>query len=506
MWELIRANKRKSVVIYLAMAVCLLALGYVIGTAVEPLSGGWIGFLGGLGLWGMLSFISFAFGDSILLASSGAKEVTPEIHPQLFNIVEEMTIAANLRTRPRIFIIDDSAPNAFATGRKPETSAIAVTAGLLERLNRDELQGVIAHEMSHILNRDILYVTSAATMLGSIVIVSHLFLRGLRGSVLMGRRSRFGSACRPGGGQFQIVFLLTAVVFAVLAPLFARILYFALSRQREYLADASGVRLTRYPEGLASALQKISSSHEELSSANQATAPMYIVSPFRKKSAALRNPVWEDGLDSSASFTEPLETGTEDFRDLTATHPPTSERIRILRGLANGVGFAAYQEAFSKVKNTTRVIIPPSGLKDMAQIPIRQASPETAEEKSKKDERRNVGDLIRALNQFYFLACSCGLRVKIPSDFKQDRLICPRCLKQLVIPRAQEKISEAVVAGSLTAGAGAGALEYARKGAGWETFFCSCGKPLQLSPLFCASYVTCKSCGRKTEIRHLQNR
>ena len=161
------------------MALCLVLLGYFIGLAFHPAGGGYFGILIAAGVWLIMMLVSFAGGDQILLASSKAIPVTHDVHPQLFNVVEEMTIAANLPKVPKIYIINDPAPNAFATGRSPQSASVAVTAGLLARLNRDELQGVIAHEISHILHRDILFVTLAGVMLGSIVLISHIFLRSM---------------------------------------------------------------------------------------------------------------------------------------------------------------------------------------------------------------------------------------------------------------------------------------------------------------------------------------
>ena len=273
MWELIQANKRDSVLLMVLMAVVLLALGLVIGMAVVGPQGGLIGLGIAAAVWLLLTLISFSSGDQILLAASRAQPVTHDVHPQLFNVVEEMKIAAGLPAMPKIYIINDPAPNAFATGRSPQSASIAVTAGLLGRLNRDELQGVVAHEMSHILHRDILYVTLAGVMLGGVVLISQIFLRGMfHGSI--GSNRRYSSDSR-GGGQAQLVLAVLAVLAAILAPLMARLLYFALSRRREYLADAGAARLTRYPEGLANALEKIANDPApQLAAANDATAPM----------------------------------------------------------------------------------------------------------------------------------------------------------------------------------------------------------------------------------------
>jgi heat shock protein HtpX len=254
MWELIEENKRRSWIIFMSMGIFLIVLGYFIGAVWFPPEGGMFGILIALCIWVILSLISYSSGDSILLLTSRAREISHDVHPQLFNIVEEMRIASSLPAMPKIYIIDEPAPNAFATGRSPQRSAIAVTAGLLSRLNRDELQGVIAHEMAHIMNRDVLYVTFAGVMLGSIVMLSELFLRSLWYSSTSSRRYRVSSS--KGGGQVQAVIFIVAIVLAILAPIIARLFYFALSRRREYLADASAVRLTRFPQGLASALER----------------------------------------------------------------------------------------------------------------------------------------------------------------------------------------------------------------------------------------------------------
>jgi heat shock protein HtpX len=232
MWELIRANKRSSIVLMVLMAVVLMLLGFVIGMAFFGGEGGFFGLIIATAIWLVLTLISFSSGDQILLATSRAKPVTHDVHPQLFNIVEEMKIAAGLPAMPKIYIINDPAPNAFATGRSPKSASVAVTAGLLGRLNRDELQGVIAHEISHILHRDILFITLAGIMLGSIVLLSQVFLRGMFYSS-MGSRRRYSSGGK-GGGQAQLVMMIVAIVAAILAPIMAYLLYFALSRRRAY--------------------------------------------------------------------------------------------------------------------------------------------------------------------------------------------------------------------------------------------------------------------------------
>jgi heat shock protein HtpX len=408
MWELIRANKRNSVALMVLMAAVLLLLGFVIGLAFGP-NGGWLGLMIATAIWLILTLISFSSGDQILLAASRAKPVTHDVHPQLFNVVEEMKIAAGLPAMPKIYIINDPAPNAFATGRNPQNASVAVTAGLLARLNRDELQGVVGHEISHILHRDILFVTLAGIMLGSIVLLSQVFLRGMFYSSMTGSRRRY-SGGGQGGGQAQLVMLIVAIAAAILAPIMAYLLYFALSRRREYLADAGAARLTRYPEGLASALEKIAADPSpQLAVANKVTAPMYIVNPFKKK-------------------------GQMKLSDLTSTHPPISERIRILRNMSQGASFKAYSDAFTSVTRA-RSVVPVAALSAKEDVPLRQAGAETKKPEDIEKQMRQVGDIMRRVNQFVFLTCACGLKLKIPPNFKGKTVRCPRCNRSIELPR-----------------------------------------------------------------------
>ncbi|MBI4412093.1 MAG: M48 family metallopeptidase [Deltaproteobacteria bacterium] len=406
MWELVRSNKRKSIFLFTGMFLCLVLLGFFAGAAVDPRDGPFLGLSFAMVLWIVMLLVSYFTGDKIVLKMSGAKEVDHSAHPQLFNIVEEMKIAANLPAMPKIYIIPEEAPNAFATGRNPQRAAIAVTAGLLSRLNRDELQGVIAHEMSHVLNRDILFMTVAGISLGSIVLLSNIFLRGMFYS---GSSSRYRSRGGKGGGQAALVFLAIAIVFAVLSPIVARLLYFAISRKREYLADATGVRLTRYPEGLASALEKISRTDLDLPRANKVTAALYIVNPLKKKGMKLS--------------------------DLTATHPPISERVKILRSLTHGVNFTAYQEAFDSARGKHSNLIPRGGLADTAVVALRGPSPD-ARPVEPISARRIAGDVLMAASGFFFVTCSCGLKMKTPPNFNHTQIRCPKCGKISDVPKA----------------------------------------------------------------------
>jgi heat shock protein HtpX len=299
----IAVNRRHSLFLITAFLAFVAVFGYVIGYA-------WIGdpmgALFGLGLAFVVGIVSglatYYGGDRLMLTASRAKEITHDDAPVLFNVVEEMAIAAGLPV-PKVYIIDDSAPNAFATGRDPEHASIAVTSGLLKKLDRDELQGVIAHEMSHVGNFDIRYAMLVGILVGTTVLISDFFLRGLWFGGGRGGR-------REGGGQAQIIMLVVAILLAILAPLFARLLQLSISRQREYLADATAVQLTRNPKGLADALQKISRDREVLEAANRATAHLYIVNPIKKFEKRARG--------------------------LFSTHPPIEDRIKILRQMETG--------------------------------------------------------------------------------------------------------------------------------------------------------------------------
>ena len=251
---------------------------------------------------------------------AGAREIQKQDHPQLFNIVEEMSIAAQLPKMPRVFIVDDPAPNAFAVGRNPDKAAVAVTIGLLKILNRDELQGVIAHEIGHIKNRDVALMTTAGIMLGAIVMLADIGTRAM----WFGGGSRRSRDNNGGGGGAQAILMLVALVFIILSPILAQFIYFALSRRREYLADASGAMYTRWPEGLASALEKLGSHARPQADQSQVTAPMYIVRPLRQG----------ERRSVTSAF---------------STHPPLEERIRVLRGMGGSADFAAYDRAFAQI-------------------------------------------------------------------------------------------------------------------------------------------------------------
>lgn len=306
----ISRNRRNSWILVFVVALVLAALGASIGYAT------------GFGAWGVaialavatvMSIGSYFAGDKLVLLSSGAREIPvanpPDQYKTLVNVVTEMSLAGG-SPMPRVYIIDDTAPNAFATGRDPKHASVAVTRGLLEKMDREELQGVMAHEMSHVGNYDIRFTLLVGVLVGSIALLADWFLRytfwfggGRRG----GDRDRGG-----GGGGLALILFVVAIVLAIIAPLIGRMVQLAVSRSRESLADVSAVELTRNPVGLARALRTIANDPEVLEVANRATQHLYIVNPiksFEKRASSM----WD-------------------------THPPIAERIAVLRNLAGQFG------------------------------------------------------------------------------------------------------------------------------------------------------------------------
>jgi heat shock protein HtpX len=378
------------------MGAVLLLLGYFLGEIFFQSALG--GLVIALLVWGIMTLVAFFQGDNIVLSMAGARKIGPQDHPRLYNIVEEMKIASGLERMPDIYIIDDPALNAFATGRSKEHTAVAITTGLLDKLNRDELQGVIAHEMAHIKNRDVQLMVLASVLLGAIVILSYYASRML----FFSGGSRRGSSRDSGGGIAQIIILVVGLVLMILAPIIAQIIYFGISRKREYLADASGALFTRYPEGLASALEKLQNNNTQVQKANKATAPMYISNPFYKK-----------GISAN---------------DLFSTHPPLAERIRILRAMS-GAGYADYEKSYEQVVKGGKVITGAAGLAAQP-VQIRQAAAETkaGEFQEKIDRTRETSDMMWKMNNYKTLECeNCGIKLRLPPSFNQPAVRCPRC-------------------------------------------------------------------------------
>ena len=302
-------NRRNSWFLVVIVALVLAALGAAIGYATGF---GWGGVVVALIVATVMSIGSYFAGDQLVLLSSGAREVDranpPDEYKQLVNVVTEMSLAGGL-PMPKVYVIDDTAPNAFATGRDPKHASVAATTGLLEKMDREQLQGVIAHEMSHVGNYDIRFTLLVGVLVGSIALLADWFLRytfWFGG----GRRSR--DSDRGGGGGAAAILFILAIVLALVAPLIGRLVQLAVSRRREALADVSAVELTRNPMGLARALQTISSDPEVLEVANRATQHLYIVNPIKSFEQRAKS-MWD-------------------------THPPLAERVAALRALAGQFG------------------------------------------------------------------------------------------------------------------------------------------------------------------------
>ena len=300
----IGANKRNSFLLALLVVVLLGILGLFIGWAVtgDPRAA-LPSMVIAIGVGVVASLVSYYMGDAIVLTTSGAREVTAKEMPQLVNVVQELAVAASI-PMPRVYLINDTAPNAFATGRDPQHASVAITTGLVQKLDREELQGVMAHELSHVRNYDIRFSLIVGVLVGSIALLADFFLRfTFWGGGRRGRRDSGGDA----GNGIAVVIMIAAILLAILAPIASRLVQLAVSRQREYLADASGVELTRNPYGLERALAKITLDTEPLEVANRATQHLY--------------------------FDNPIKAATGGSRGLFSTHPPALERINRLREL-----------------------------------------------------------------------------------------------------------------------------------------------------------------------------
>jgi len=291
------SNIRKTWFYLTGFLIFIIALGWLISYIVGSYIILWLAVIYSV----LMSFFSYWYSDKIVLAMNKARPVKREDNPELYRLIENLCITAGL-SLPKIYIIPEAQPNAFATGRDPKHAVVVVTQGLLDRLERVELEGVIAHELSHIGNRDILLSTIIVVLVGVVVVITDLFFR-------ISFYGGFGRRNSRDGGRIRIILLVVSLVLAVLAPLFASLIKLAISRKREFLADASGALLTRYPEGLARALEKISQDPHSLKVANNSIAHLYIASPFRGK--------------QSKSF----------LTKLFMTHPPIEERIKALRGM-----------------------------------------------------------------------------------------------------------------------------------------------------------------------------
>jgi heat shock protein HtpX len=297
-YEQIARNKRRTILLVILMVVLIAGVGWALGIL---LNGGLVGLFIALAIALALSWSSYRWGDKIVLASARAREVTPEEQPRLHNIVEGLSIAAGI-PKPRVYVVPETAPNAFATGRDPEHSHVAVTQGLLDTMNRVELEGVIGHEMAHVVDRDILVGTVVATLVGAAVLLAEFFMRMWWWGGFRGRRGN-----DSGGGAASALIFAVGFVLLILAPIFGQLIRLAVSRNREFLADAQGAMLTRYPPGLVSALKKLQTAPTAMRSANNATAHLWLNQPSRLEGERMGA-----------------------LERLFSTHPPLEERIRRL--------------------------------------------------------------------------------------------------------------------------------------------------------------------------------
>lgn len=301
MYNQITSNKRRTIFLFSLFLIVVIGLGYFFSLYFNS----FFILIFAVVYSVVMSWVSYYYSDRIVLSISGAKKIEKSDAPELYRIVENLCITAGLPT-PDIYIIPDQAMNAFATGRDPKHATIAVTSGLLQKLNKNELQGVIAHELSHVKNRDILLQTMAVTLVGIIALASRWFLR----------ISFFGGGRRD-NGRAGLFLLILGIALSILAPIAVKLIQLAISRKREFLADASGALLTRWPKGLASALEKISKDTKKLRTANEATAHLFISSPFKKASS---------GGGKKASW----------LANLLSTHPPAEQRIKKLSEMIPG--------------------------------------------------------------------------------------------------------------------------------------------------------------------------
>jgi heat shock protein HtpX len=295
-YEQVDRNKKKSAMVMVLFVAFIVSVSYVLARALGygPSVAGWA-----LVISGLMSFISYYFSDKIILTLSGARPASRRQDFNFYTVTENLCLVAQLPV-PKLYVIDDTAMNAFATGRDPQHAVVVATTGLLDKLDRTELEGVIAHELSHVRNYDIRLMSLVTVLVGVITLLADWFLRA----------SRFGGNRRnkEDNGQIGAILMIAGIILALLSPLIANLIKLAISRRREFLADASAAALTKYPEGLARALEKLSQDREPLEAANKATAHLYITNPLKN-----------------------LHSGIGWFANLFNTHPPIEERIKALR-------------------------------------------------------------------------------------------------------------------------------------------------------------------------------
>jgi heat shock protein HtpX len=395
MQEAIAANKRRSTMLLALMMTILVVLGIGLGELIAPNGGGVFGLLAALIVggvqWGVYQFTP----ASVVMSGMNARKLEKADCPRLFNVVEEMQLASGLAQMPEVWLVDTPTPNAFAYSDGRGNAVVAATSGLLWRLNRDELQGVMAHEVAHVVHQDVRFMTLAGVILGSIVILSDMarkwFFYGPR---TVGRSSRSSSGnTHPG---VQVVIFLLVMIVVVAGPLMAQLLYFAISRKREYLADAAAMVYTRYPEGLASALEKLHTYSADMPG-NRVAHAMCIVPPMAAQ-----------GLSGSSLF---------------STHPPTEERIAILRRVGGQISLESYLDASKKILGVNSTGLMARG--DLASSPRLQAR--APSEEGPVMERPQLRAMEQRAAGFRGINCSCGMVIRIPPHYERPEIRCIRC-------------------------------------------------------------------------------
>lgn len=391
MWELINKNKSKTFLFVFLMALCFGLMAYCLAETlkiynVPPI---WV-YIVVYGYYFGTLIVASRDSKNVFLKLSNARFALRAYYPKLFNIVQEMSIASGLSTMPDIYIIDEDSPNAFACGKDHKTASIVVTKGLLARLNRDELQAVVAHEISHIVNRDILYLMYTSCLLGCMVFISDFVIKFLRSC---SNRRSFN-----GGAIYIIPFVLISVVLVALSKIF----YFCLSKKREYLADACAVQYTRNPMALANALRKIDEEQTYFVNTNPITSAMFIVSPLNNKEK---------------------------------THPPIEKRIQILLRLSS-CNIAAYNNSYQKVLGkkssivSKKIIDKPSYSKV---IPIVATTLANQTVQDKIANHREAYDTMLKMENYIFIKCDCDTKLKVPKELKGQKIPCPHCKKMHLI-------------------------------------------------------------------------
>ena len=394
MWELINKNKSKTFLFVFLMALCFGLMSFCLAKTFEcfNIKAHWI-YIVVYGYFFITLFIADKKAKNIFLKLSNARYAHRAYYPKLYNIVHEMSIASGLNPIPDIYILDEDSPNAFACGKEPKNASIIVTKGLLAMLNRDELQAVIAHEISHIVNRDILYLLYTSCMLGCMVFISDLSIKMIKGN-FSGKRSS-----RSGGGMIYIIpFALISLLIVGLSKIF----YSCLSKKREYLADACAVQYTRNPLALANALKKIDEEQTYFVNTNPLTSAMFIVSPLNNKEN---------------------------------THPPIEKRIEILLKLSS-CNIAAYNNSYQKVLGKKSSIVNEKIIEKPNYSKIIPIVTTVVANQTINDEilnHRKAYDTMLKTENYIFIKCDCDTKLKVPNELKGQKIPCPHCKKMHLI-------------------------------------------------------------------------